>query len=150
MKKFFYLFVMSFCLGFVSCGNDEEEIIQPPVIDDTDEPKNADLIGWWTIPKEEGFYSYYRLGIHFIDDQIVEYGVLYLSQSWGDTYATTIEGEKYYWYTGSNDMTSRKYTAAYERKGNVIKLSDGWTITFLNGKLNFGYYETREYNKISN
>ena len=133
---------MSLCLGLVSCGDDEDEIIEPPVNtddgkdkdkDNTQETyKNADLIGWWTnTPQNAVDGSYYRAAIHFIDDQVVEYGIIYTS---GSDYATTISGAKYYW------GRERKETTAYERNGNVIKLSDyGWIITIVNGKLRVPY-----------
>lgn len=129
---------MSLCLGLVSCGDDKDEIIEPPVNtddgkekDNTQEPKNADLIGWWTTPKEEGFGTYYCCVAHFIDDQVVELGIVFPS---GNDYAATINGERYYW------GADYKETTAYERNGNVIKLSDPeWTITIVNGKLRIPY-----------
>lgn len=123
---------------FMSCSKDDEE--KPNT---NTEYKNADLIGWWTTPKDEGYGSYYRNAIHFIDDQVVEFGVIFIT---GSDYATTINGEKYYW--GSD----YKETTAYERDGNVIKVFNGFhPITIVNGKLNFEYWagKTINYSKTA-
>ena len=134
MKKSYYLIAITLCFVLASCGGDEPEPNPTPV--------NADLIGWWVCPTE---YSYHYKLVHFIDDQVLEYGNGYdnwnvasiYRQDVGWKYATTVNNKDVYWTDPS--------TVAYLRNGNVVTIiSNGTVMTIVNGKIR---YDGCEYTK---
>ena len=74
MKKYFYYFLLPLCLGFVSCGGNDE---QPTNTENPTQYQNSDLIGWWIsqtarTPEYRGDIKTYYPGLHFMDDNAVE------------------------------------------------------------------------------
>lgn len=137
------LIITIISVSFVSCGDDgENDVVNltPDVINS--EANNSDLIGWWVTDKQPGYDGtfYWRLAIHFIDDQIVEFGEIDTQKGHGE-YATKINGETYYYVDPS--------TENYTRTGNVIYIRNA-TMNIVNGTIRFAYYmgETEQYKKV--
>lgn len=145
-----FAFLATVSVGFVSCGDDDEEVNPTP--DPTPEPtpeyQNADLIGWWI--SDDGWNSYFECtiyyAINFVDDQVVVYhDELYDGRKDGDfRYEITINGKKYYSY---DEYSITGATISYYRDKNTITVpSWGEIWTLRNGKLYNGY---REFVKVT-